>query len=88
VDQYETFFRENDDFTFNDSVNAGEIIECIKQMENTNSLGYGGLSANMIKYAANNALVRHLVTLYNEMLAWKYIPENFNASIIVPLIKK
>jgi hypothetical protein len=62
-----------------------EIVDYITQMKNSNSCGFDGVSANMVKNALSKPLCKQLMCLLKAII--EHIPPNFNTTIIGPLIK-
>ena len=63
------------------------IIDCIKDMKNSNTPGYDGISNNMIKKTMSDRLIQVLKDLFNAILCSGIIPDNLNRSIIIPIVK-
>ncbi len=68
-------------------INSQVIIDCIKDMKNSNTQGYDGISNNMIKKTMSDRLIQVLKDLFNAFLCSGIIPDNLNRSIIIPTVK-
>ena len=68
-------------------INSQVIIDCIKDMKNSNTQGYDGISNNMIKKTMSDRLIQVLKDLFNAILCSGIIPDNLNRSIIIPIVK-
>ena len=68
-------------------VSSKMIIDCVNDMKPSNSAGFDGISNNMIKKSMSDRLISVLKDFMNAILCTGIIPENFNRSIIIPIIK-
>ncbi len=68
-----------------------EAVESIiKELKNGKAIGYHGISNEMLKYAIskeNKKLVTFITIFYRKIIETSTVPEDFNISIIKPLIK-
>ncbi len=65
-----------------------EII--IKELKNGKSTGYHGISNEMVKYAINKTNKRMAkcdTTIFNKLIESSQVRDNFNVSIVKPMIK-
>jgi len=76
-------------FSSNDRkyVSTKMIIDCINDMKPSKSVGFDGISNYMIKKSMSDRLISVLKDFMNAILCTGIIPENFNRSIIMPIIK-
>jgi len=76
-------------FSTNDRnyVSSKMIIDCINDTKPSNSAGFDGISNNMIKKSMSDRLISVLKDFMNAILCTGIIPENFNRSPIIPIIK-
>ncbi len=63
------------------------IIDCINDMKPSNSAGFDDISNYMIKKSMSERLISVLKDFMNAILCKGIIPENFNRSLIIPIIK-
>ncbi len=87
VDEYKSECKEK--FNSNEKmyVNNHTLSECIKSMKSSNSVGYDGMSNNMIKMGMSDRLLYILKSFFNAILCTGIIPDNFNRTIIISIIK-
>ena len=81
--------RCKNNFSTNDKnyVSSNMIVQCINEMKPSNSAGYDGITNNMLKKSMSDRLICVLKDFINAILCTGVIPENFNRSIIIPIIK-
>ena len=66
------------------------ILSIIKELPNGKSVGYHGISNEMVKYALSEnsfRIVDYYEIIFNKILETSVIPFDFNISIIKPLVK-
>ena len=68
-------------------ISHSSIKQCIKELKNSNSKGFDGLSNNMIKNVGSELIINKIKTLINAILYSGLIPKHFNRSVIIPIIK-
>ncbi len=84
----ENFKNANDKVEMrNSDLSLDEIKDTLKTLTNGSSTGISGLSNEMFKYATNTSLAEVLYAIFTIMFAFGCVPENFNTSVIVPIIK-
>ena len=88
IDRCQMFNSNNNNNGINSNIGIddGAILFIMKNMKNSNSLGFDKLSTNMIKNAIN-VLSHYITKLINMILAKNIIPNGFNHCIIVPIKK-
>ena len=65
-----------------------EILEeILKELEDSNVKGHDGLTYSYLKKCASNKLTCILWNFFNLFIKYNVIPDNFNISIIKPIIK-
>ncbi len=81
------FIKEQENKIFDVKLNHDDIHECIKSLKNGKSIGYHGISNENLKYALCDELVDFILVIFTKMINYKVIPQDFNISILKPLVK-
>ena len=85
-EKVKVYFDENINATNPQKFKQTDLNSILDDLENSNVRGFDSISYNLIK----NSLSENFNTFlefYNSLLIFKIIPENFNTSIITPIIK-
>lgn len=71
----------------NCDINFHDVEKAIKENRATKCLGYDNSSAYMIKHCKSTRLIELITKLFREIINTNKTPENFNTSIIRPILK-
>ena len=63
------------------------LITAISSLKNGKAKGTSGVSNEMIKYCQSQVLINSLQLILEKMIQFSVVPDNFNTSIVKPLIK-
>jgi len=67
-------------------VDINIMHDCVHKMKDNKAAGYDGLSSEHIKYGGVQLLV-HLCLLFNALIAYSFVPDDFCFGMIMPLLK-
>jgi hypothetical protein len=71
-------------------VDQDSVEKTIKSLKNGKSTGYHGISNEMVKYSINKTnkrMAKCYTSIFNKIIESSQVPDNFNVSIIKPIIK-
>ena len=63
------------------------LEQIISELKISNVKGFDSLSYSLIKKASSDKLIKCLLNFFNDLLMYNTLPDNFNVSIIKPIIK-
>ena len=63
------------------------LITAISSLKNGKAKGTSRVSNEMIKYCKSQVLINSLQLILEKMIQFSVVPDNFNTSIVKPLIK-
>ena len=64
-----------------------DIEDILKELKSSEVKGFDSMTYNLIKRAGSEKLNHCLLSFFNNLLKFNCIPEDFNVSIIKPIIK-
>lgn len=85
--QYKFYMSSKQNSMFLKACLPCDVLQIIKSLKNTNSVGYDGISTKVLKYIAMN-ISAHLSYLINLCIETGIYPDKLKTSIIKPIFKK